>query len=202
MAIASLVIPVISFVAIMFGQLMTLMMQGFMLREIPDVMGMLWQYADLPHLWSGYFFLRIEQILWFFPVVGWMLFCSSLARKSPFALAILLPLLIVFIDSAFRLHTGFSAMLLERSPIVVPSVSSVMDGHEMADTTDVDSLTQLIDRFVVNGFAELFDFLTSIPVLSGLAVGVLFILAAIWIRRRQGEESFSWNVRGLKSRGH
>jgi len=187
LVIALVVVPVISFVTIMIGQLLTLVMQGFMLREITDALSILWQHAKLPHLWNGYFFLRVEQSLWFFPVIGWMLFCSAWARKSPFALAILLPMLLIFIDSAFRLHTGISEMLLERSPIVVPAVSSVMIGFEMADTTDVDSLTALIDRFVMQGFNELFGFLINIKVLSGILVGMLFTLAAIWTRRRQGE---------------
>ncbi|MGV6825618.1 MAG: ABC-2 transporter permease [bacterium] len=191
---AILVVPILSYFTVAVGQLMTLLMQGFMMSDVDGLMGMMWDHAQLPHLWNGYFFLRIEQALWFFPVLGYMLFCSAIARKSPFTLAILLPLLVMFIDSAFRLDTGISETLLNRSPIVVPEVSGVMTGNETMDTTDVEGLKLVVDKFVLKGFSELFKFMGNVEVLAGLGVGVLFVLATIWVRRRQGEETLSLSL--------
>lgn len=168
LVIASIGIPVIGFIAIVTGQLLSFVIQGVMLRETPDALMLLWQNTGLPGLWAGYFYRGFLQSLWFFPLVGWMLYCSAVARKSPFALAILLPLLIIFIDSAFRLHTGISDLLLERVSVSVPAVAGFSSGMAMPGTSAI-------------------EFLTSIKVQGGLLVGIFFTVAAILSRRRQGE---------------
>ncbi|WP_052469880.1 ABC-2 transporter permease [Thiolapillus brandeum] len=185
---AVVVIPLIAFVAVAVSQLLTWFMQGMALGELPDALATLWDYAGLPHFWVGFLFLEIEQLLWFFPLVGWLLLCSAWAKKSPATWAFALPLLLSFIDSAFRLHTGFTQLLSERLSFGLFTLGPVAtrDGGKIEG---MDGLMKTVDSLVTSSFGELMQYLFRPEVLGGLVVGVIFVALATLIRRRRGDES-------------
>lgn len=190
LAVAALVIPVISMVTIAVADLMTLSLLSILLRDTPGAISLMWQQADVLQFWQGHMFLFIEQSLWYFPVMGWLLLCSAWSKKSPFVPAIVLPMLLVFVDSSFRLDSGISAMLLERSPVGLPSAMGVDGFHEWEVRSGEgvrDSEFSWLSTLMQLNFSGLLDFLGQMKVWLGLIVGAFFTGVAIWIRRWQGD---------------
>ena len=185
---AVVVIPVIAYATVVASQVLTWLMQGLALGDMPHALATLWGYARLPHFWAGFFFLEVEQMLWFFPLVGWSLLCSAWARKSPATWAFALPLLLSFIDSAFRLHTGFTQLLMERLSFGISSLGGVAAVGRVK-VESLEDLMKTMDRLVTSSFGELMHYLSQPDVLGGLVVGGIFIALAILIRRRRGDES-------------
>ena len=185
---AMLVIPLIAFITVMVAQIMTWFMQGMALGDMPDALATLWGYARLPYYWSGFLFLGIEQILWLFPLIAWLLLCSAWAKKSPATWAFVLPMLLAFIDSAFRLHTGFTRLLMDRLSLGMPSLDGIV-GRNGMNREGADGVVGIVDNMTTSSFAELLQFLFRADTLIGIAVGVLFVLLTIYLRRRRGDES-------------
>jgi ABC-2 type transport system permease protein len=185
---AVVVIPVIAFLTVMAAQIMTWFMQGMALGDMPDALGTLWGHARLPYYWSGFFFLGIQQVVWLFPLVAWLLLCSAWAKKSPATWAFVLPMLLMFIDSAFRLHTGFTRLLMDRLSLGMPSLDNIRGKDGMGGET-ADGVLGIVDSMTTSSLANLLQFLSRADTLAGIAVGGLFILLAILIRRRRGDES-------------
>ena len=122
--------------------------------------------------------------------MGWLLLCSAWSRKSPFVPAVVLPLLLVFVDSSFRLDTRVSELLLERSPVGLPSAMGVDGFKEWEARTgggSKDSDFSWLSTLMQLDFSGLFEFLGKVKVWAGLIVGALFTWLAVWIRRWQGD---------------
>ena len=184
LVVALIVIPLIILSTTMVAQLITLGVQGFTLRDIPGASAMLWQRANLSSLWALSGFLLIQQSIWYLPVMGWLLFCSAWSRKAPIIAAVLIPALLVFIDSSFLLRTGISELILERLPTGV--VSMQLDDSLMTYNAGVGEKTV---GFTFNkgmlepGLANAISFVTNIKVWIGILVGAFFTALAIWLRR-------------------
>ena len=114
LVVAAIVIPVISLLTMMLAQMMTLALQSYTLTDMTGTASLLWQQAGLMEFWQTHLILLVEQSIWLFPVMGWLLLCSVWSRRSPFIPAIIIPLLLIFVDSSFRLDTNISEILLER----------------------------------------------------------------------------------------
>lgn len=96
---------------------------------------------------SGSLSLLIKMIFWsLLPTVAWCLFCSEVAKKNPFLLAFVAPLLLWVIDSLF--------------------LSGVIG-----------------DNIMVNRWFG-FDSYTSVPLISGLVLSLIFITLAT-VKRSQ-----------------
>ncbi len=126
--------------------------------------------------------------LWALPTAGWLLMCSAWAKSKPFLWAVMLP---VF---AGVIVTWFDAMKLFGQNqgwfwghVVGRLLLGTSPGIEMAYTASRDqgrSLQNMADSFTpTSQFAVL-----SMPELwVGAVVGIVFVVAAIWLRQRRDE---------------
>jgi len=190
LVVAAIVIPVISLITIMLAQMMTLALQSYTFTETTGAVSILWQQAGLMEFWQTHFILLVEQSIWFFPVMGWLLLCSVWSRRSPIAPAVIIPLLLIFVDSSFRLNTNISEILLERGPVGLISAVG-MDGFneweargELSATADISTWRDALGNL---DFAGFIDFLSRTKVWLGFIVGLVFLGITIWLRRRQGD---------------
>ena len=185
---AVVTIPLIVYVTVVALQVLTWLMLGLSVGDTPYALAPLWEYLNLPHFWIGFFFQEVKLMLWLFPLVGWLLLCSAWAGKSPATWAFMLPLLLVFIDSAFRLHTGLDKLLFDRLFIGVffPGSAGTAGRDEVEDLED---FMRVIDSLMTSELDNLMHYLSRPDVLGGLVVGGIFIALAILIRRRRGDES-------------
>ena len=184
LAVAMVIIPLIIMSTTMLSQLLTLAVQSYTLSHFTDDPGLLWQRADLATLWALTGFLLIKQSIWYLPVMGWLLFCSAWSRKAPIIAAVLIPALLVFIDSSFLLRTGISEMIIERLPIGI--VPMQLDNNLVTYNNGLGSDTVgfvFDDEMLKPGLANALEFISNIRVWMGVLVGILFTGMAIFLRR-------------------
>jgi len=126
--------------------------------------------------------------LWALPTAGWLMLCSSWAKSKPFLWAVMLPVFAGIIVSwfgmmkLFGLNAGwFWANVVGRLLLgAVPGIDLAYN----ADKVDGQKLQSM-----VNGFSPdvLFASLAMPQLWIGAAVGVVFIVIAIWLRQRRDE---------------
>ena len=190
LAVAAILIPVISLVTIMLAQVMTLALQSYTVADMTGSASWLWQQAGLVDFWQAHLILLAEQSIWLFPVMGWLLLCSVWSRRSPFIPAIIIPLLLIFVDSGFRLDTNISEILLERGPLGLFSNVGIDGLKELQSHGSISVNADATDwwqAIVEHGFAGFVDFLTRTKVWLGFIIGLVMVGLTIWLRRRQGD---------------
>jgi ABC-2 type transport system permease protein len=187
LSIAIIIIPVIIFITTGLANLITLALQSYTLIHNQHAADLLWQQADLTGLSMFSIFLLIQQTIWYFPVMGWLLFCSAWCRKPPIIVAALIPAMLVFIDSSFALGTGVSEILLERLPL---GITSMQLGNESSLMTNPYSISgqQLPGYNMTAGihlpaFEDILRFIGNIKVWMGIIIGLIFTGLAISLRR-------------------
>lgn len=187
LTIAIIIIPVIIFLTTVLANLITLLLQSLLLYRNQYPASILWQQTDVTGLSMFSIFLLIQQTIWYFPVMGWLLFCSVWCRKPPIIVAVLIPTILVFIDSSFMLGTGISEILLERLPLGIMSIQLGNESSLMAYNYSLSE--QQLPGFnmsagiSVPSIGEILSFLANIKVWAGLLIGVFFTGMAISLRR-------------------
>ncbi len=187
LAIAVIIIPVIVFITTALANLITLGLQSLTFYRNQYAANLLWQQTDVIGLSLFSIFLLIQQTIWYFPVMGWLLFCSVWCRKPPIIVAVLIPVIIVFIDSSFMLGTGISEILLERLPL---GIMTMQLGNESSLMTYNYSLSEqqlpgfnMSAGISVPSIDDILSFLMNVKVWMGLLIGFFFSGMAISLRR-------------------
>jgi ABC-2 type transport system permease protein len=186
LTVAIFIIPVIIFTTAILADLITLAMQSYAMYLNGMPAAILWQRSDLVGLWMLSIFHLIQQAVWYFPVMGWLLFCSAWSRKKPIIIAVLLPALLVFIDSSFLLGTGISESILERLPIGLRSLQ-MGNEHNLMSYNISNGGSQpgfnMLSGIKLPGMQDIFGFILEIKVWSGILAGLVFTTLAILMRR-------------------
>lgn len=120
------------------------------------------------------------QSLWWLPLIGWFLFASAWAKRSPFIWSIL-PLIGVIIAEGVLLRSAnFAEMLGERMIGALP-LSFRHDDIDFGINIDEDNF-----EFKAADISQLIDptpLLTSPGLWIGVVVAAGFVYGAIWLRR-------------------
>ncbi len=187
LTIAVVIIPVIIFFTTAAANLITLGLQSLVFFKNGYAAESLWQQTDVSGLSLFSVFLLIQQTVWYFPVMGWLLLCSVWCRKPPIIVAVLIPFLLVFIDSSFMLGTGISEILLERLPLGIMSMQLGNESNLMAYNY---SLTEqqlpgfnMSAGISVPSIDQILGFFMNVKVWMGLLIGTFFTGLAISLRR-------------------
>ena len=187
LTIAVLIIPVIIFITTALANLITLSLQSYAFLHNQYPADLLWQQTDIIGTTMFSIFLLIQQTIWYFPVMGWLLFCSAWCRKPPIIVAVLIPALLVFIDSSFALGTGISEVLLERLPLGIMSMQLGSESSMMSYPYNMSN-QQLPGFNMVAGISlpsidDILRFLGNNKVWMGIVIGIFFTGMAISLRR-------------------
>jgi ABC-2 type transport system permease protein len=187
LSVATIIVPVIIFITTVLANLITLALQSYTLFHNQHSVGLLWQQVDMTGLSLFSIFLLLQQTIWYFPVMGWLLFCSAWCRKPPIIVAALIPAMLVFIDSSFMLGTGISEILLERLPVGIMSMQLGQENSLMNYPYSM-SEQQLPGYNMMAGirlpaFEDILRFIGNMKVWVGILIGILFIGLAISLRR-------------------
>ena len=187
LSIAVFIIPVIIFITTGLANLLIMALQSYTFYHHQYEAGLLWQQVDITGLSMFSIFLLLQQTIWYFPVMGWLLFCSAWCRKSPIVVAVLIPAILVFIDSSFMLGTGFSEIIVERLPLGIMSMQMGNESNLMTYPYNLSS-QQLPGFNMVAGIRlpsveDILQFLMNIKVWMGIIIGIFFTGLAISLRR-------------------
>lgn len=172
--------PAIAFVAILSFEIVA----GFLVGITGAIVGLgLFSHFNLAGIMLGWITLIIAflvQSLWLLPYYGWFLLCSAWARKLPLAWTVLVPLAVMLAELVvFRTHymsniifghlgRWFGMLHVDHEVIIVGK--SAIGSH---------------DRFMT--LASVFGYLARPEMWIGVAIGAVFVIGAIWLRRNRSE---------------
>lgn len=146
---------------------------------------LLWGPAPLLESWVFLGYAMIVETLWYFPFVGWLLFASALARRTPFLWGVL-P--IIFIGIAEELVFGterFMDMIGDRMTEVFPLALRIDRGdfgHRFRFLRDdIHGDGMAMGR--ISDLIRPADVVSEPALWGGFAVGAVFIALAIFLRR-------------------
>lgn len=182
---ASILIPAMFLVAIFITHLALLIIaSGYGLLAGINPFTEFWLPASLLRLWTVMIVGLLIQALWLLPIYAWLIFCSSWAPRLPILIAIAIPAAISITQHVWSLTTSFSMpefnlgmIMLKRlgAGILPMSANIQFDGN-------VGDMQFNPDLFM--SFSNLFAYLTRWEMWVGVLIGLGFLVAAVWFRRR------------------
>ena len=186
LVVAVVGIPLLILLTSASAGLLTVGIQGLGMSHIPGASTLLWAQAEFSTLWRLTALSLAQQELWYFPVTGWLLLCSAWSRKTPIVIAVVIPMLILFIDGALGARTGISGILIERLPLGILNVETDASSGMLSYTSQAGGfkfgLTIDGGKVTLNADSAR-NLLTDLEVWMGLLTGGLFVSLAVWLRR-------------------
>ncbi|MEE9141387.1 MAG: hypothetical protein V3U59_01620 [Gammaproteobacteria bacterium] len=143
--------------------------------------GLIWSQVPFIQIVMFLVYAFVVQSLWWLPLIGWALFASAFARRTPFLWVVLPPVVVVLLEQTLFASHRFAEWLGDRFVGVFPL--AIRDEDFQVEIDD--------DRFEVLGeITQLIDptpLLTSPGLWVGFVIGGAFIAGAIWLRRYRDE---------------
>lgn len=178
-------VPLFTVAVAMLTHLVILMLAGiWVMFEGGDAIHLVWAPVRLGDLWVSCLLLALTLPLWLAPLVGWFLFVSTFAKRSPFLTGILPILVLPMLERLLAgTHLFWDAIFVRtfQPPIIDFGQYDWMEkGKSPPPDFDLSSLNLLRQ-------IDLAGFLTSPSLWAGLLVCALFIVAAIYVRRYRDE---------------
>lgn len=179
---ALLVIPLITFLFIVLTHLVVLMATSVWLgARGANTWHLLWTAAPFIDNWTATLVFLLALSLWLSPFVGWSLFVSGFAKRSPFLIAALPIAILPLLERIVFDTTVFAEAFFVRS-VKMPLFRGLdnlellfQEGEHFKMVGDASvSLLSLLD---------LGRFFSSPALWLGLVVCALFTTAAIYVRR-------------------
>ena len=130
-------------------------------------------------------YILLTQALWLAPVHAWLLLVSAFARRAVLGWAVAPPALLVVAERILLGTRHFADMIGHR----------MIGGFQLAFSNEHQqhSIFMESDGVMVSAFPALGEFLTpgrflaSPSLWAGIAVGVMFLAGAVWLRRWRDE---------------
>lgn len=170
-AIPLLVLPLITFVVIVVTQGIMLLVASAALLVKGEGAAVLWTVPLLSRWAQVLYHLVAVHSLYYAPLYGWLLLVSGWARRATSLWAILPIVAVMIVERVVFGTTNFAHMLLLRLEGGAAAVLFPRSGHMAMQLPTL---------------ANVGTFLASPGLWIGLAVFALFLVAAAWLRRRQG----------------
>lgn len=181
---AALVIPLISFVAIIATQLISMILTSiWIMIEGGNAIHLIWEPASLVSLWAATLAGMLMLSLWFSPFLGWFLFVSAFAKRMPLLLAALPIIMLPMLENwIFGSKMFFEAFLLR-------TVEPVRDAAETAKASFQISENLRVSSFIADPWQaiDFANFFAKLDLWAGLIVSATFITAAVYVRRYRDE---------------
>jgi len=180
---ATLVIPLAFLAGAIVTELVVMILTSIWIMTQGGNAGhLLWSSAPLMDAWLASLFMAIAMPLWLSPFIGWFLFVSAFAKRSPLLLAFL-PIIVVPMLEKLLIgsHLFYDAILVRTSR---PPIADV-EGWEVFENYENLQLTE--DSVSLLGSIDIVGFLTSPSLWAGILVCGLFTTAAIYVRRYRDE---------------
>jgi len=182
---AALVVPAITFVSILVTHVIVLLSATIWIDSRgASAWQLVWGAAPFLDNWSATFIATLLLSLWAAPVIGWFLFVSAFAKRSPFLFAFLPLIIMPMLERILFGSSIFAETLLQRLPFNAPLFRETVDFSVNSE----EELAVLVESGA--GLMSLLDvgrFLGSPAVWIGLAVCGVFCTAAIYVRRYRDE---------------
>ena len=182
LAVGALLIPLVATLAALATQLLVFAIASVELAQAPALLGQLWN----PAAWGGSLlvmsYVLVAGVLWYLPLLGWLLLVSASVPRSPFLWALLPPLALCLAEYVALRTTVLIDVLGGRFGGVGLFAYAFTGRDSTSLAIGSGEGTVQLPRALVNLMAPA-EYFGSTAVWAGVAVGIGLIAAAIWMRR-------------------
>lgn len=186
-----LVLPLVIFVISVLTNIGTMLI-GLLLAGLTnwDIASMVFDPMSI--LTASWYQLiaSVMAVLWVFPFIGYLLFISSATKRVPFLVSWLPIIVGVIVESIIFKSSHFISWIGEHLAGLAKAYSTPYVMMSQVEQEGVDDLKDLANklRFEIDGgWGSFPNQLADTSLWIGLAIGVVFIVAAIYIRRYRDE---------------
>lgn len=179
---AAIAIPVLTAFVFVVTAILVTLIGGVGLMRAGGVGVIAMSPGAIMHATAFLLYSMVVQALWFAPVAGWLLLVSAFAKRAVLGWAILPPVLVVVAERT----------LLGSRHVLDLIGYRLTGGFELAFSTASGRII-VHDDTVMSGLPHLADLLTPGRLLAapslwlGIAVGVVLLAGAVWLRRWRDE---------------
>jgi ABC-2 type transport system permease protein len=144
--------------------------------------------TNLPRVWLVTLIGSLVQSLWLLPIYAWLMFCSSWAPRLPILIAVIVPVLIGMFQHFWSFFSNFRLPDYNLLWIVVQRIGrGVMPAQvrweDVADGGSNDLEVQPSADLLMS-LDSVTAYLLTPSMWIGVAIGLAFLMAAVWFRRR------------------
>jgi len=179
-AVATLVIPLVAMIGALLAQLVVAGGGAAMLAMAGVSGGIMWQPEALLGGMAIAVLWCITAVLWYAPVVAYLMLASAWAPKGPFLWAVLPPVAVSVLELVLLRTTYVEGFFTDR----LFGLYRLLSSGELAD---VDGPPSAIRPSEIDLAAGLRDFYTSTEPWLGVVAAGLLLAAAMWVRRYRDE---------------
>ena len=185
-AVAAVVIPIVTLAAALVAQLVVASGGSIKLAMSGLSGGLMWQ----PEALLGGFVVAllwcITAVLWYAPVIAYLMLVSAWAQKAPFLWAVLPPVGIVLLERV-ALYTSYAGDFIAYRLFGLYKLLGSREGpqvndHEMAS----EEISKVMQLDLVGSIR---NFYSSPDLWLGVVAAGLLVAAAMWVRRYRDETS-------------
>ena len=156
-----------------------------------NILPLVFQPGTIILAWITLAFALIVQSLWLLPFYGWFLLCSAWARKLVLAWAVLIPLGAIAAEGLV-IRTHYLASFIFGHIIELFITLVINDHYSVNGVTVGTSIGGKSDVFNHGGgdlmtLGSVAHVLVLPEMWIGVAIGIIFVLGAIWLRRNHSE---------------
>ncbi|HEY7753508.1 MAG TPA: ABC-2 transporter permease [Steroidobacteraceae bacterium] len=185
-AVAAIVIPLVALVGAVLSQFVIAVGGSAKLALAGQAAGVMWNAQAISGglviavVWS------ITAMLWYAPVVGYLMLASAWAPKGPFLWAVLPPAGLYMLERVLLQTNHVGGFIKERMfglvRLVRPEAAADVD-----PATGDEVRGQLIRLSDLDLAGSLQDFYTSADLWLGVIAAAVLVAAAMWVRRYRDE---------------
>jgi ABC-2 type transport system permease protein len=168
-AIPFIVLPVVVIAIAFAAQLVMLLAASAVLVTAGSGLSALWAHWPMGHMSLVLIYVVAVGTLWYAPVYGWLLMVSAWARRMAFLWAVLVPIGLSVLEK-IALDTSYVGALIQYR----------LKGFLTEAFVAPPNSPHMIDPIALMTPGKFF---ASPGLWLGLAVAVLFVAAAVWLRR-------------------
>ena len=186
--VAAVVIPLVALVGAVLAQFVIAAGGSVMLAMAGQAAGIMWH----PQAIAGGIGLAVvwcfTAMLWYAPVIGYLILASAWAPRGPFLWAVLPPAGLFLLERVLLHSNHVGGFIEERLFGVMRLVRSeqVADVDPQTGGQVRDEMIKLSELDLAGGLR---DFYTSADLWLGVLAAALLVAAAIWVRRYRDETS-------------
>jgi ABC-2 type transport system permease protein len=180
---AAVILPLIFTVAIVLTNLVNLVLLSIWVAiRGGDFVHLIWGSVAMIDNWLAAGVVLIASGIWMSPFMGWFLFVSTFAKRMPFLMAFLPPIVLGFLEYLIFKTTYFAQAVGGRGDLRPlfhdMDVEHFFDEERLKVNEEAISLLKHVD---------IAGFLASPSLWTGIVVCAVFVAAAIYVRRYRDE---------------
>lgn len=187
----ALVAPLFMLGAMIVGQIVLLLVAGLVVMfHGGSAWKLIWVHAHPIQIWGQVLVVQGVQALFLLPLFGWLMLASSFARSKPILWAVLPPVVFAILESfvGFTAHFSLSKVIWEF--ILRRVASGFAPISYSANFGDGQSMQAGLSgtRFAAD-FSQVLSRLGNLDLWIGVAIGLLFLAGAVYLRRYRDEST-------------